>query len=87
MTAPMITPRTDAAVIPNADLSDQGHGDSPYVYADFARELERDILDLTEKCAKQAAVIDELKKDKERLEAVLDNIQELAMRVHPSMIP
>ena len=37
------TPRTDAATIPNSDLSDWGTGDSPYVSVDFARQLEREL--------------------------------------------
>lgn len=37
------TPRTDEALIDNADLSDQGYGKSNYVYSDFARQLEREL--------------------------------------------
>lgn len=34
------TPKTDAALINNADLSEWGYGKSDYVHADFARQLE-----------------------------------------------
>ena len=37
------TPRTDAELIPNADLSDWGCGNSTMVRAEFARELEREL--------------------------------------------
>lgn len=37
------TPRTDAELIPNADLSDWGCGNSTMVRAEFARELEREV--------------------------------------------
>ncbi len=37
------TPRTDAAVIDNSEFSDWGSGESPYVMADFARTLEREL--------------------------------------------
>ncbi len=37
------TPRTEAARIHNADLSDQGSGLSEMVHADFARGLEREL--------------------------------------------
>ena len=39
------TPRTDDALIHNADLYDQGHGWSNMVEADFARQLERELAD------------------------------------------
>jgi hypothetical protein len=37
------TPRTEAALVDNADLHDWGHGKSNMVPADFARELEREL--------------------------------------------
>lgn len=41
------TPRTDAALIDNADLHDQGYGKSNMVYADFARQLELELTAAT----------------------------------------
>lgn len=41
------TPKTEAALIDNADLYDTGHGKSEMVPADFARKLEREITRLT----------------------------------------
>jgi hypothetical protein len=43
------TPRTDEAVIDNGDLFDEGYGPSPYAYADFARQLERELAAEQEK--------------------------------------
>ncbi len=47
-------PRTDEAIVDWGDISDCGWGRSPYVYANFARQLEREN--------------NELRKDKERLD-------------------
>jgi hypothetical protein len=47
------TPRTEAARIDNADLSDWGTGKSPYVHASDMAKLELELA--------------ELRKDKERL--------------------
>jgi len=45
------TPKTDEAIIPNSDLSDWGHGDSPYVHVSFARQLERENNQLRQQLA------------------------------------
>lgn len=37
------TPRTDAALIDNADITDWGTGKSNWVSADFARQLEKEL--------------------------------------------
>lgn len=39
------TPRTDAALVSWAAFSDFGYGDSPYVEAEFARQLELELLE------------------------------------------
>lgn len=46
------TPRTEKARIDNADLNDWGIGKSYYVYASFARELERENNQLQAKVDK-----------------------------------
>jgi hypothetical protein len=38
------TPRTEEALIDNADLCDEGHGKSNMVKADFARQLEKETI-------------------------------------------
>jgi len=40
------TPKTDAALIDNADLSEWGYGKSNYVDADFARQFEEALANL-----------------------------------------
>lgn len=40
---PSATPRTDAALIDNADLHDEGYGKSHMVDGDFARTLETEL--------------------------------------------
>ncbi len=42
------TPRTEEALIDNADLSDEGWGKSEMVHADFARKLETENARLRE---------------------------------------
>jgi len=42
------TPRTEEALIDNSDLHDQGWGKSEMVHADFARQLERELTEVTE---------------------------------------
>jgi hypothetical protein len=51
----LTTPRTDGAIIPNADLSDEGFGDSPYCYTYHAQQLERE-LHIAEEALNEIAV-------------------------------
>ena len=78
MTTP--TPRTEAARIDNADLSDWGTGKSDYVHADFARQLEQELdeqiikkAELFVECGRRGEERDTLKR--ERDEAREENAQ------------
>lgn len=45
------TPRTEAATVHNAELSDWGAGDSNYCYKDQMEQLELDYNKLKQDCA------------------------------------
>lgn len=49
------TPRSDAARIDNADLSDEGYGPSNVVPVEFARELERELNEANAKLSRLPA--------------------------------
>ena len=53
------TPKTDAALIDNADLSEWGCGKSNYVDADFARQLEQENIAMRESFCKVLEAFDQ----------------------------